>query len=102
MRADEARLRMPHLEHHPEREYTMADFLAWLLSLDDEDIDDVSAAMLTEVHRARLLATRHYHRFASRVYVGDVTIDCAVAFMQGACFAAAALGVEPEGEPGHE
>lgn len=99
MKTADARERMIELEDHHDREYSMGEFVRWLLALDD-DVDTVAAGMLSETQRARILAMRHYQRFGSRVAVGDCNIDCAVSFMQGVTFAAAALGIQPDGEPG--
>jgi hypothetical protein len=90
MDAVKAAAGMADLEHHGQ-DWNGLEFLTWLLGLEG----DVESAVGTECRRAVLLADGHYTR-VSRVLVMNPEMIAAVAFVQGATFAAAALGVEPE------
>lgn len=94
MRAQDAATRMVLLENHGQ-EFSVEQFIQWLLSLDDDDPDQVGRVVLHETRRARALAVGHYQKVGDRVAVGSVDTDVVIAFMQGAAFAAAALGRKP-------
>jgi hypothetical protein len=77
-------------ENHGQ-EWDVEQFVTWLLGLDG----DVAGALEVECQRALLLADGHYARVGRALVMNPVGI-AAVAFVQGATFAAAALGAKPE------
>jgi hypothetical protein len=68
-------------------------FLAWLLGFDDAE--DTGRVVEEESYRAFALAEQHYQRLTQRVAVLNPTMIAQVGFVQGATFAAAALGRKP-------
>jgi hypothetical protein len=93
MNARQAQLRMVQIELH-EQDWSGEQFLAWLLGLDDPD--EVGRVVDEEVRRSLTLTDEHYAQFLSdRVAVLNPRVPASVGFIQGATFAAAALGREP-------
>lgn len=93
MKVNEAQTRMNNLEQH-DQEWTAGEFIEWLLDLEGgrEQIDQ---ALLTETHRAFILAEGHYQRVTNRAAILNPQMIAQVGFIQGATFAAAALGRNP-------
>ena len=85
-------LAMVLIELH-EQNWSGEEFLAWLLGF--EDADETGRVISEEARRACALADGHYQRVSGRVGVLHPEMVAQVAFMQGATFAAAALGREP-------
>ena len=92
MRPHEAQARMFDLEHH-EQEFSGEEFLAWLLGMDPDDAFE--EVLIAESKRAFMLAEGFYSRISHRVAVLQPQMIAQVAFVQGATFAAAALGRQP-------
>lgn len=90
MNARQAQLRMVAIELH-DQQWNGIEFVTWLLSLDG----DVESVLDEEARRAFILAENHYQRVSRRVAVLNPQMISQVAFIQGATFAAAALGREP-------
>lgn len=90
MNARQAQLRMVAIELH-DQQWNGIEFVTWLLSLDG----DVESVLDEEARRAFILAENHYQRVSRRVAVLNPEMISQVAFVQGATFAAAALGREP-------
>jgi hypothetical protein len=88
----QAQLRMMAIEMH-EQEWSGEQFLAWLLSFDDDEQTGVVIA--EEARRAFILAENHYQRVTKQVAVLNPQMIATIGFIQGATFAAAALGREP-------
>lgn len=91
MRASEAQTQMKQLEQQG-REFTVEEFLTWLLDLSD-DCDYVGLVAQEESERAMKLAKNTYGPLTRQA---DEEVVAGVAFLQGATFAAAALGREPQ------
>jgi len=90
MRARQAQLAMYKIELH-DQEFTVEEFLQWLLGLDDEDPITIEKVLIEEMRRALSLIGTHYGQY---VELTPHTL-VAIGFQQGATFAAAALGREP-------
>jgi hypothetical protein len=93
MTPGEAQARMFDLEHHGQS-WSGLEYLDWLLGFDG-DAPEVELTVLRESERAFLLAEGHYQRVSSRVAVLNPRMIAEVGFIQGATFAAAALGRQP-------
>jgi hypothetical protein len=76
-----------------EQNWSGEQFLAWLLGF--EDAEQTGVVVTEESRRAFILAENHYQRVSRRVAVLNPEMIAQVAFIQGATFAAAALGREP-------
>lgn len=87
-----AQLAMMAIELH-EQEFNGVEFLDWLLGFDDTDT--TGHVVIEEARRAFILAENHYQRVSHRVAVLNPEMISQVAFIQGATFAAAALGRRP-------
>jgi len=87
VRARDAQVRMLEIESH-DQEFDVQDFLTWVAKLDD-DPNDVREVITDEVRRTVEVVKTRYTPFR-----GNPMAMMAVAFMQGATFAAAALGRE--------
>jgi hypothetical protein len=92
MTARQAQLRMVAIEMH-EQDWSSEQFLAWLLDLGDHEQTGVVIA--EEARRAFILAGNHYQRVTKTVAVLNPQMIATIGFIQGATFAAAALGREP-------
>jgi hypothetical protein len=93
MRASDAQARMFELEHHGQS-WSGLEYLDWLLGLGG-DAPEIELTVLRESERAFLLAEGHYQRVSQRVAVLNPRMIAEVGFIQGATFAAAALGRKP-------
>lgn len=78
-------------QHH--QDWTGEQFMAWLLGFADPE--PAGAVVMQEAERAFGLAEGHYQRVTSRVAVLEPRMIAQVGFVQGATFAAAALGRLP-------
>lgn len=87
-----AQLAMLAIEMH-DQQWSGEEFVAWLLGFDDPD--EVGRVLTEEARRAFILAESHYQRVTRRVAVLNPEMIAQVAFIQGATFAAAALGRRP-------
>lgn len=87
-----AQLAMIAIELH-EQNFSGIEFLDWLLGFDDAD--STGRVVTEESRRAFILAENHYQRVSQRVAVLNPQMISEVAFIQGATFAAAALGRRP-------
>lgn len=92
MNARQAQLSMVRIELH-EQEFNNEQFLAWLLGF--EDVEETGHVVNEESRRAFALAEDHYQRVSQRVAVLNPAMIAQVGFIQGATFAAAALGRLP-------
>jgi len=94
------------LEHH-EQAFSGLEFLAWLLGFDTDEAtgEDLNEVLGRESERAFMLAEGHYQRVSQRVAVMNPRMIAQIGFVQGATFAASALGRKPwpagVGEIGH-
>ena len=93
MNARQAQVRMYAVEQH-DQEFTVEEFIHWLLKLDDTAAEDIEPVLREELIRARNLAVEHYGQFAK--VSADLMLG--IGFQQGATFAAAALGRETHAE----
>jgi hypothetical protein len=93
MNARQAQLRMLQIELH-EQDFNGEQFLTWLLDFPD-DPEDVGRVASEEAKRALSLAEGHYQQVTRTVAILRPDLIATVAFIQGATFAAAALGREP-------
>lgn len=92
MRPTEAARQMFEIEHHGQA-WNSYEFLAWLLDFkNDEELEQV---LQTETSRAYVLADQHYQRVSGKLLVYNPRMISEIAFLQGATFAAAALGRKP-------
>jgi hypothetical protein len=87
-----AQLAMMRLELH-EQDFNGVQFVEWLLGFDDER--QTTLVLEEESRRAFILAEGHYQRVSQRVAVLNPQMISQVGFIQGATFAAAALGRQP-------
>jgi hypothetical protein len=87
-----AQLSMVAIELH-DQEWSGEQFLAWLLGFDDPE--ETGRVVDEESRRAFALAEGHYQRLTQRVAVLNPQMIAQVGFIQGATFAAAALGKQP-------
>lgn len=92
MRPGEAQTRMLAIELH-EQKFSGVQFIDWLLGFGDEAATE--DALTFEARRAFALAGDHYQRLTKSVAVLNPRMISEVAFIQGATFAAAALGRKP-------
>jgi hypothetical protein len=92
MKPHEAAALMRALEDH-RQDWSGEQFLAWLLGFDDPD--QAGLVVTAEAERAFALAEDHYQRVTRRVAVLNPRMIAQVGFVQGATFAAAALGRQP-------
>lgn len=99
MTPHDAQLAMSKLEQH-DQPFSGEQFLAWLLGFSDAEA--TGAAVSAESQRAFLLAEGHYQRVTQRVAVLQPVMIAQVGFVQGATFAAAALGRLPWPAAVHE
>lgn len=92
----EAAAQMHELENHGQ-DWNGVEYVAWLLGFgrDEATGEDLTQVLGTESARAFLLAEGHYQRVSNRVAVLNPQMISQIAFVQGATFAAAALGREP-------
>jgi hypothetical protein len=81
------------LEHHRQG-WDSLEYLAWLLGFGD-DAAGTELTVLRESERAFMLAEGHYSRVSQRVAVLNPRMIAQIGFIQGATFAAAALGRLP-------
>lgn len=87
-----AQIRMLAIEQH-EQDWNGEQFLAWLLGFDDPE--ETGRVANEEARRALGLAEGHYQQVTRTVAILRPDLIATVAFVQGATFAAAALGREP-------
>jgi hypothetical protein len=92
MTPHDAQRAMHALEQH-HQDWTGEQFLAWLLGVPDPE--PAGAVVMQEAERAFGLAEDHYQRVTQRVAVLNPRMIAQVGFVQGATFAAAALGRQP-------
>lgn len=92
----EVQRRMYELELHGQ-EWDGEQFLAWLLGFAADE--EFAEALDVESRRATILAENHYQRVTQRVAVLNPKLIAQVGFIQGATFAAAALGRLPWPHP---
>lgn len=92
MTPGDAQAAMFELEHHEQR-WNGLEFLDWLLGFGD--VPATEEAVAAESDRAFMLAEGHYQRVSRRVAVMNPRMIAQVGFIQGATFAAAALGRQP-------
>jgi hypothetical protein len=92
VRPREAQLAMIAIELH-EQQFNGVQFVEWLLGFDDDR--QTTLVLEEESRRAFILAENHYQRVSQRVAVLNPQMISQVAFIQGATFAAAALGRKP-------
>lgn len=93
MNTRDAQTRMHEVEQHG-HDFNVEQYVQWLLGLAD-DPDDVGVVVNEEAERAIELAGGYYERVTQRVALLHPQMLAVVAFIQGATFAAAALGHEP-------
>lgn len=93
----QAQLRMLSIEMH-DQDWNGEEFLAWLL--DFADPEETGRVVDEESRRAFALAEDHYQRVSRRVAILNPAMIAQVGFIQGATFAAAALGRESFQSPG--
>lgn len=91
MNPHDAQRAMHAIEQH-DQPWSGEQFLAWLLGF---EADAASPVLVDESRRAAQLAEGHYQRVTGRVAVLNPTMIAQVGFIQGATFAAAALGRLP-------
>lgn len=87
-----AQVSMLAIELH-RQEWSGEQFMAWLLGFDDAE--EAGRVVEEESRRAFALAEGHYQRMSQRVAVLNPRMIAQVGFIQGATFAAAALGRQP-------
>lgn len=87
-----AQVAMVALELHGQ-DWSGEQFLDWLLGFGD--VEMTGAVAEEESRRAFALAEGHYQRLTGRVAVLNPVAIAQVGFLQGATFAAAALGRQP-------
>jgi hypothetical protein len=88
----QAQVRMIRIEDHGQ-DWNGEEFLAWLLGFADPE--ETGRVVTEESRRAFALAEDHYQRVSRRVAVLNPSMIAQIGFIQGATFAAAALGREP-------
>jgi hypothetical protein len=91
---EEISQRMLEIEQH-DQDWSGVEFLAWLV--DQLPSEAFERLIERESQRAVLLAEGHYQRVTQRVAVLNPQMIAQIGFIQGATFAAAALGKEPFG-----
>jgi hypothetical protein len=92
MTPDEITRRMLEIEQH-EQDWDGLEFLAWLV--EQPPGEEFEQLVGRETRRAVLLAEGYYQRMTQRVAVLNPQMIAQIGFIQGATFAAAALGKEP-------
>lgn len=92
MTPHDAQRRMRELEEHGQ-DWNGEQFMTWLLGFVEPEA--AGAVVMQEAERAFALAEDHYTRVTQRVAVLNPRMIAHVGFVQGATFAAAALGRLP-------